>query len=211
MHNFCNQSNGRFRTSLVHRVSVSLKDATADTCVQRADAGAALECIGCGASVGVEDEATQSYNLSKRALALSTSPKDPRQSFPDQLWLSCQLLTTAHHQGLRKLQISGRQNGAEPLLVWLFAPDLTISSSATSTPQPRRVAKVMWKRGKAVPAQDLLNQQSLSEGELELSLPEMEALQACLLRSLELMPVPARTFLDWNVGLLGRFSSTDLL
>lgn len=69
----------------------------------------------------------------------------------------------------------------------------------------------MWKRGKAVPAQDLLNQQSLSEGELELSLPEMEALQACLLRSLELMPVPARTFLDWNVGLLGRFSSTDLL
>ena len=133
------------------------------------------------------------------------------QSFSDELWLSCQLLTAAHHQGLRKLRASCATTRGRSLLIWLFAPDLTISSCATPTPQPRRVAKVMWKHDNATGSGDLLNQQSLSEGELEVQETELEVLQACLLRSADLMPASARKFQEWNVGLLHRFSSMDLV
>lgn len=85
-----------------------------------------------------------------------------------------------------------------------------MSSSATATPQARRVAKVMWKPGNASGSSDLLTQQSLSEGDLEMEKSDTETLRECLMRSSKLMPAPARNFQDWNVGLLDRFSSTDV-
>lgn len=69
----------------------------------------------------------------------------------------------------------------------------------------------MWKHDNATGSGDLLNQQSLSEGELEVQETELEVLQACLLRSADLMPASARKFQEWNVGLLHRFSSMDLV
>lgn len=169
---------------------------------------ACLNCSSCAATIGTLDAVTSSYKLSK--MALSISPKDDhRQSFDSTKWLSCHLLNSMDNQGLRKFVVSS-SNGSQPsLLIWLFAPDLSIASSAAPHDLPLRVTKILWKVAPAQGQDTLLDKQSMTEGEIEVPAFEFDALKQSLDKSVVLLPESARHFQDYNVALLERFVVAD--
>lgn len=167
-----------------------------------------LLCSSCSAIVGVLDKPTQSYKLAKLSLSISPSQGQP-QSFDKPKWLSCHLLNSMDNQGLRKFIVTSGDDSPNTLLVWLFTPDVRVSSSESLTPEPARVAKILWKQTPAERQQALLDTQSLSEGEMELPFFELQALQRALEDSAALLPEKARRFQDWNTALLHRFNSED--
>lgn len=158
--------------------------------------------------IGVIDHHTHSYKLAKLALSISTS-QDHSQSFDKNKWLSCHLLNTMDNQGLRRLVITSGSGSRDSLLVWLFTPDLRIASSASPTSKPERVTKILWKKAPVERQEALLDKASLSEGEIEMPLFELQALRDALEDSAALLPVKSRHFQDWNTALLPRFSTGD--
>lgn len=100
------------------------------------------------------------------------------------------------------------------LKLWVFTPDLLVSTSALETNEPVRVAKILWREEDARPDEEdfaeRLNRQALSEGEIDLGEEEAELLAEMLRRSGEWMPKSSRRFGKWEVGLLERFSKADL-
>ena len=121
------------------------------------------------------------------------------------------MLSSIDCQGVRKFAVQDNRDSSRSLRVWVFTPDMTISSSATNTAQPLRVVKVFW-QDCDLSSQDTgaLNRQMLAEGELELPPDEMQELRVKLAASAELLPIGARKFQDWNVALLPRFTRADL-
>ncbi|KAK4545726.1 hypothetical protein LTR36_002680 [Oleoguttula mirabilis] len=183
-----------------------------------------LLCPKCNAYVGLYDHATQGYRLRKPHLAVSPSPSVPPASYESERWLACHLLNAAESQGVRKLSVWAA-DGDEPgkpvltMQVWLFATDLTISSSVTKTPEPVSVVKVLYReiRGSpenadkgGMPAAGKLSAAALAESEVELEMKEWTALRGTLDVSGVLLPPKARKFQDWEVGLLRRFTVSDL-
>lgn len=158
--------------------------------------------------LGVLDLSTQSYKLAKLAISVSPSP-DRTQSFDRQKWLSCHLLNCMDNQGLRRFIITSGNNSQDALEVWLFTPDLRIASSASATSKPARVAKILWKQATVERQEARLDAHSLSEGEIEMPLFELQALRRALEESAVLLPEKARRFQNWNTALLERFSIED--
>jgi hypothetical protein len=95
------------------------------------------------------------------------------------------------------------------LLIWLFAPDLNVASSAVACDTPLRVSKILWKLAPAQRQDTLLDKQSMTEGEIQGPDFEFEALKASLEQSGVLLPESAQRFQDWNVALLERFVAGD--
>jgi hypothetical protein len=94
-------------------------------------------------------------------------------------------------------------------LIWLFAPDLNIASSAASYDEPLRVTKILWKSAPAQRQDTLLDKQSMTEGEIEIPDFEFDALKGLLEQSAILLPENAQRFQEWNVALLERFVASD--
>lgn len=158
--------------------------------------------------LGVLDLSTQSYKLAKLALSVSSSP-GRTQTFDNQKWLSCHLLNCMDNQGLRRFIITSGNNSQDALMVWLFTPDLRIASSASATSKPARVAKILWKLAPIEKQEARLDAHSLSEGEIEMPLFELQALRRALQESAVLLPERARRFQEWDTALLERFCSED--
>jgi hypothetical protein len=171
------------------------------------DAAAHLNCSSCGATIGTLD-ATSSYKLFKLALSLS-SKNDHKQTFNVTKWLSCHLLNSMDNQGLRKFVITSSPASQRPLMIWLFAPDLNIASSAAICDTPLRVTKILWGSAPEQRQYTLLDKQSMTEGEIEVPDFEFEALKSSLEKSAFLLPESAQRFQDWNVALLERFVTGD--
>jgi len=148
--------------------------------------------------------------MAKLALAV-TSNTGKQRSFDITKWLSCRLLSSMDNEGLRKFVVSSASGSQEPISIWMFAPDLRISSSASRQNTPVRVVKVMWKAAPAQVQNTRLDTQSMTEGELELPDNEFTALKQSLEDSAVLLPEGARKFLDWNVAVLERFTTEDSL
>jgi hypothetical protein len=174
------------------------------------DAAANLKCSACEATIGTLDVSTRRYKLFKLALSLS-SKNDRRQTFNDNKWLSCHLLNSMDNQGLRKFVVTSNPTSASQpsLLIWLFAPDLNIASSAAAHDTPLRVTKILWKSAPAQRQDTLLDKQSMTEGEIGVPGFEFEALKSSLEQSAVLLPESAQRFQDWNVALLERFVASD--
>lgn len=172
------------------------------------DAAAHLNCSSCEATIGILDVATSSYKLSKLALSLSSN-NDRGQTFRVTKWLSCHLLNSMDNQGLRKFVVMPIPALQPALLIWLFAPDLNIASSAAAHDEPLRVTKILWKSAPAQRQDTLLDKQSMTEGEIEIPDFEFEALKSSLEQSAILLPESAQRFQEWNVALLERFVASD--
>ena len=172
------------------------------------EAAAHLKCSPCDATIGTLDVATSSYKLSKLALSLS-SKHDHKETFDVTKWLSCHLLNSMDNQGLRKFVVTPSPASQPSLLIWLFAPDLNIASSAAAHDTPLRVLKILWKSAPAHRQNALLDKQSMTEGEIEVPDFEFEALKNSLEQSAVLLPESAQRFQDWNVALLERFVASD--
>lgn len=171
-------------------------------------AAAHLNCSSCETTIGILDVAASSYKLSKLALSLSSN-NDRGQTFHVTKWLSCHLLNSMDNQGLRKFVVTPSPALQPSLMVWLFAPDLNIASSAAAHDEPLRVTKILWKSAPAQRQDTLLDKQSMTEGEIEIPDFEFEALRSLLERSAILLPESAQQFQEWNVALLERFVASD--
>lgn len=167
-----------------------------------------LNCSSCSATVGTLDVATSSYKLFKLALSLS-SKNDHKQTFNVTKWLSCHLLNSMDNQGLRKFVVAPSPASKPSLIIWLFAPDLNIASSVAARDEPLRVTKILWKLAPVQRQDTLLDKQSMTEGEIEVSHFEFEALKKSLEQSAILLPESVQRFQDWNVALLERFNVSD--
>lgn len=75
--------------------------------------------------------------------------------------------------------------------------------SSTFVPQsPKQVIKLYYKT--VHNPEELLEQQNLKIDELQLPTEVFQALRSDIKSSTQLLPVPARKFQDWDVGLLER-------
>lgn len=113
------------------------------------------------------------------------------------------------NQGLRKFVVTPSPALQPSLLIWLFAPDLNIASSAAAHDEPLRVIKILWKSAPAQRQDTLLDKQSMTEGEIEIPDFEFDALKRSLQQSAVLLPESAQRFQDWNVAVLERFVASD--
>ena len=166
-------------------------------------------CCTCGVSIGAVDPSTQGYSLRKLHLQLSTGPNDSPKLAKQGQWLACLLLCAMETQGVRKFVVS-RPDG-KTLKLWVFTPDLIVSSSAMERKGPARYMKVLWQESDVVVGNsERLNAAALAEGELKLQDDEPAMLEESLKLGSLLLPESARRFQDWNVGLLERFRIEDV-
>lgn len=92
----------------------------------------------------------------------------------------------------------------------MFTPDLSFSSSVRRETRndPTRAMKVFWQPIRN--AEEVLRKQGLSVEELSFPSIVTQVLFDTLRASATLLPASARKFQEWNVGLLERFTDTDL-
>lgn len=95
--------------------------------------------------------------------------------------------------------------------LWLFSPDLSMSSSAWQDGKPVKVAKILWQDcKKPSAAAEQLNSRTLQEKEIQLPQWEFDELRSLLESSAQALWRTGRHFQDWHVGLLERFTSADI-
>lgn len=170
-----------------------------------------LQCNFCNTLLGHIHTSSEGYKLRKSHLSVSSNANSPIISYPADKWLACHLLSSVESQGVRKFLIESTESDEVAIKAWIFTPDTTISSSAAENPDTMRAVKVLWITCVAPPKEaGALNRQALSEGELELPPNEMSQLQKALEQSAALLPQNARKFQSWNVGLLPRFTLSDI-
>jgi len=176
-----------------------------------------LSCTQCHSPLGNLDPSTEGYRLRKLSLALSPTKTLPIESFTPEKWLTCQILSATETQGVRTFLVHSpnpsRHSASIPALkIWLFSPDLCVSSSASSRVEFVRMAKILWRDEDAEPRDvEMLSGSAAAEGEIRLDGGELEVLRDCLEQSGGLVPEEGRTFMEcWRVGLLERFTVEDL-
>ena len=176
---------------------------------------ARLSCTQCQSPLGQLDRSTGGYKLRKLNLALSPTKPLPTQSFIPEKWLACQILSATETQGVRKFLIHDPSNpsaSTTALKIWVFAPDLCVSSSASSRVEFVRMAKVLWRDEDTKSGHgEMLSGSAAAEGEIRLERGELGLLWSCLEKSAGLVPEDGRMFMErWRVGLLERFVVEDL-
>jgi ubiquitin-protein ligase E3 D len=165
----------------------------------------------CRTHIGTLDPATQAYKLHKPQISLLIDSDSQFSHLDPEKWLTCTLLTASESQGVRRLLVYSSANADPAVLhIWLFAPDLVISSSAAPSPEPLRVAKIMYRDGTAEEL-EAVGKLGGSEGELELSTDDWKDLRTKLDDSASLLPESAKMMGEWRVGLLKRFTAGDLV
>jgi ubiquitin-protein ligase E3 D len=168
-----------------------------------------LQCSECERTLGIVESTTGGYKLRKSNLSVSPDHEKCALSFEKEHWLACLLLCAMDNKGVRKFNVSSGDERTA-LKLWIFTPDLTVSSSVKESMEPVRVIKIMWKEIESDNEHDpeRLTTAALAEDELHLFDEEVDTLRAILDNSAELLPHGARTFQDeWKVGLLERFTS----
>ncbi|KAF2159144.1 hypothetical protein M409DRAFT_30428 [Zasmidium cellare ATCC 36951] len=171
----------------------------------------ALQCSSCHHLLGQMHTSSGGHKLRKAHLSLSRKAQSPFVSYGAEKWLSCHLLSSIDSQGVRKFTITSTSPDDTALKIWIFTPDINVSSSEAKDDGPMRAIKILWLESTVSPeASGSLNRQALSEGELELPPSEMELLRRTLLQSAKLLPDSAKKFQSWNVALLSRFKSDEV-
>jgi len=168
-------------------------------------------CSSCSTCLGVFDANTQGYKLRKPQLSVSASASSPTVHYSNEKWLSSAILTSGESQGVRRLAVYASTLGsvASIMHLWLFAPDLMISSSAADRSEAIRVVKVLYKDGAPGDVAKLGSMGGI-EGEMEVNENEWDELRSLLDGSAVLLPEKARRFQEWDVGLLRRFTLEDV-
>lgn len=169
-----------------------------------------LQCATCHSNIGTVHYTDEAYKLRKSQLALSPDADSAYVSFESAKWLACHLLSSMETQGVRKFRIQCGQHMAG-LKVWIFTPDITISSSAADVSDPIRAVKILWTDSQETMKESgALTRQALSEGEMELASDEFEDLRQALVKSAYILPENARKFQAWHVAMLPRFTASDV-
>lgn len=133
-------------------------------------------------------------------MALLQTPEANPESYDSAIFVAAQLLHLIESSIARKVVV--HSNTDDGLLCWIFNPDIYYSSSKRG-PTVHRAMKVFYKE-----VQDPLQMLDEHNSSLEeLALPDLELveLKKTLKDSAQVLPQSARTFQDWQVGLLDRY------
>ncbi|KAF2806707.1 uncharacterized protein BDZ99DRAFT_465502 [Mytilinidion resinicola] len=199
-----------------------------------------LLCQTCKAQLGEVDDRAEGFRLWKWSLAIAESsaqevgPEQPRNldsdiamkpkltTYSNQKWVSAHFLSLIENQAVRKFCVKPKHDdeisGEEKIMIWVFTPDLTFSSSISSSgtppttlhhPEPTRAMKVLYQLSSPTTSRSQEEQNSFSVEEVRFPPFVYKDLKTALKESGMLMPETARMFKTWQVGLLERFQSGD--
>ncbi|KAK2764475.1 hypothetical protein FQN54_009170 [Arachnomyces sp. PD_36] len=192
---------------------------------------AKLLCRYCGITLGAEDnevvaggwridKASVSVfpGLNKATTETNDLGKVEWETYPVETIMAAQLSELIEREGLRRFVVhcsDSDDNGG--LLLWVFNPDIRYSSSHSQDtsmgqlpPTSGRAMKVFYQYLSASKVDSLLanelgERQSTSVGELDLhSGTVLKELKGSLEGSTQMLPIPARKFQEWNVGVMNR-------
>lgn len=168
-----------------------------------------LLCSLCKEVVGQADPSSQAYLLRKSQVSLALSPQSLSTSYKIEQWFACIILDAVENQGVRKFTThEPGLHSRDSLKLWVFTPDLTISSSAHPSVGCIRCCKILWQACSApLDFAEKLTASTLPEGELKLADGETALLRTILQHSDAFLPEKARRFQEWHVGILERFEA----
>ncbi|KAA8645885.1 HECT-type E3 ubiquitin transferase [Aspergillus tanneri] len=172
-----------------------------------------IHCENCNTLVGVEDIVSRGWRLFKTSLAASTKALKEDKGGTDwhtqstETVVAAQLLELIERESTRRFVIhSGQKEG---LLIWVFNPDLWYTNSSTThSITAQRAMKILFQTVANV--DEMLNPESgkassLSLEELRLPANVFSAVLTALEGSNEMLPLSARRFREWRVGVMHRF------
>ncbi|KAE9976535.1 hypothetical protein EG328_002568 [Venturia inaequalis] len=179
----------------------------------------AISSVGfCGNELGAADDSVSGLKIYKWGVQLRKDNLPSARSFSSQKWISSLLLSSSENTGVRRFVVEPSlpiYNMLPPsILLWLFTPDLSFSSSyqscsdPTSRKDPTRAIK-SYHKPLSNPS-DFLNKNSTSHEHLLFPPGLYKSLVESLETSQLLLPAAARKFQDWNVGILERFDARDV-
>lgn len=179
-------------------------------------------CASCKHCVGAASDLDQGHiKLYKWDIRLGPTPADTREQYPPGRFVAAQLLSMIESQGVQRFVIHSEddEEDASPLLVnnsinlankdlpakrgkvWVFNSNTTYSS--TLVPEsPKQAMKVYYKY--ISNPNKILENESSKVDELRLPADAMRSFSSSLHASNSLLPVSARRFQEWSVGLLER-------
>ncbi|KAF2270454.1 hypothetical protein CC78DRAFT_528227 [Lojkania enalia] len=174
-----------------------------------------LCCKECRHILGTPDEPADGWRIWKWSIGIkdTVSPSTPSMStFTVRKWISARFLYLIENTGLRKFHVhpdtpsspsSSASTPMQGLLLWVFTPDLIFSSSRGRR-DPTRAMKVFYQEKNWMSSKDGAQESSSVE---EVAFPRefFEELRRGLREGGSLLPVGARWFQGWKVGLLERF------
>ncbi|KAI9663654.1 MAG: hypothetical protein M1821_007144 [Bathelium mastoideum] len=170
-----------------------------------------LHCDCCNAEVGCLDGNAEGWRLYKWAVSVAQGDLGVRVAFSLEKWISSRILAYVENESTRHFHVhSGSKDPhAISLLLWVFSPDISFSSSthAEDRHDPTRAVKVMWQDYSD--STDKSNQPTFRYESLELPANVVFSMQQALRGSQKLLPSSSRIFNEWSVGLLQRFSIYD--
>ncbi|KAH0842138.1 hypothetical protein FOPE_07402 [Fonsecaea pedrosoi] len=166
-----------------------------------------LRCLACNGWLGSGAAGENNYRLYKSRLAVVPEQGQAPERFPAAVFLTAQLLSLIGSSVNRRVVVhddkpSESESGRPGLLLWIFNPDIYYSSSKRG-PTAHRAMKVFYK--------SLSNPEEFLDGAgsncEELVVPEEDFsdFRRTLEESTEILPPSARTFQEWDVGLLDRW------
>lgn len=165
--------------------------------------GLDLVCADCGSFIGTRNEAESSHRLLKSRIALRESPGSAPQTYDSTIFIGAQMLQLVENNISRRVLV---RTGESPgILCWIFNPDVYYSSSKRGA-VVHRAMKIFYKEVEH-PLQ-LLDDHSTTLEDLELPETEFVALKRTLEEIQDILPASARTFQDWQVGLIDRHEAT---
>ncbi|KAJ5288526.1 hypothetical protein N7478_001556 [Penicillium angulare] len=172
-----------------------------------------LECANCKTITGLEDPSIGGWRCWKSNVSLNTngSAAIQWQSHSDELIIAAQLLELIERESTRRFLVHNkRKNG---LLLWVFNPDLRYSTSSKGRSiNSQQAMKVFFQTTEDVDSilsRDTDLSSPLSMEELELPSIVLQTLTRALLKSHYMLPLSARSFNEWKIGLLNRYSRDD--
>ena len=140
--------------------------------------------------------------LQKSRISIQRTRAGQWESVATSAILVAQLQALVESQGARRfiLHTSSTSPKSSGLLLWVFNPSIYYSSSLLPPPpRPHRAMKIFHK-STSNPGQTLKDDDHLEE--VVLRQEEVDAIIVELDRSNAMLPESARTFQDWQVGLL---------
>lgn len=162
-----------------------------------------LLCTGCNAILGFQDQSPNGFRLYKSSVSLKPSGTSTWENFPATTFICAQLLAVIESQATRKFVLhSGPNSNTDAYLLWVFNPDLLYCSSR-KPPATHRGMKIFYQP--INDPQKILDVQSNTVEELFLSPLISQEFIIALKESTGLLPMSARNFKEWSVGLLDRY------
>jgi len=160
-------------------------------------------CKDCDRLVGVHDANENSHRLYKSRLTVHDSSMQGPQSFPASTFICAQLLTLIETSAIRRVVVyTDSESEISGILLWMFNPDIYYSSSKKGA-KAYRAMKVFYKHIEK--PLKVLEENSNTMEELLLPQLDMNEFQESLRQSTNVLPQSARTFQDWQVGLVDRY------